>query len=59
MNTRSLLHALAALAAALAGGTVRFAGIDDIVTQNIASVASLVAIAINVYMGTTTTGQAK
>jgi hypothetical protein len=59
MNIRSALHALAAIAAALAGGTVVFAGLDDVVTKNIASIAGLVAIAINIYMGSTTTGAAK
>ncbi len=59
MNSRALLHAVAAVAAILAGGTVKFAGFGDIVTQDIATVAGLVAAFINVYMGGTTTGTAK
>lgn len=59
MNTRVLLHAFAAVAAILAGGTVKFAGLTDIYTQNIASVASLVAAFLSVYLASTTTGESK
>ena len=59
MNTRAALHMVAAVAAALAGGTVAFAGVDDIVTKNIAAVAGLVSLAISTYLASTTTGQAR
>ncbi len=47
------------LAAALAGGTVVFAGLDSVWTQNIAAAASLVAIGINSYLGGTTVGRGR
>lgn len=56
---RQLLHVLAAVATALAGGTVVFAGVSDIITKDIASVATLIGIAVNAYLGGTTTGAAK
>lgn len=50
---------MAAVAAAIAGGTIKFAGIDDIVTQNIAAGAALVSLAISTYLASTTTGVSK
>lgn len=59
MNTRTTLHVIGLVAAALAGGTVVFVGIDDTLTKNIAAVASLVSIAVQGYLTGTTTGVAK
>lgn len=59
MNSRALLHGAAAIAALLAGGTIKFAGVGDIVTQDIASFAALASAFINVYMASTTTGSAR
>lgn len=59
MNNRASLHVLALVATALAGGTVVFFGVDEIVTKNIAAVATLVSIAVNGYLTGTTSGAAK
>lgn len=59
MNIRALLHVLAAVATALAGGTVVFAGFDEVITKDIAAVAALVGIAVSTYLGSTTTGVSK
>lgn len=50
------IHILAAIAAAIAGGTVRFAGLSPKWVENIVTVASLVGIATNIYMAGTSTG---
>lgn len=59
MNYRAALHTLAAVATAIAAGTAVIAGVDDEVNKIIVSVAGLVSLAINTYLGQTTTGIAK
>jgi hypothetical protein len=59
MNTRALLHTLAAVATAIAAGTAVIAGVDDSVNKIIVSVAGIVSLAINTYMSQTTTGVSK
>lgn len=59
MNSRALLHGIAAIAAAIAGGTIVFAGLSDIITKDISAASALVSIFINVYMSGTTTGESK
>ena len=59
MNIRALLHTLAAVATAVATGTVVLAGFDEEATKIIVSFAGLTALAINSYMGFTTSGAAK
>ena len=59
MNSRALLHTLAAVATAVGTGTVVIAGLGDDATKVIVSLAGLVALAINSYLGFTTTGAAK
>lgn len=59
MNPRVALHVLAAVAAAVSGGVVVFAGLSDAATQNLTAVASLVGIAINAYMAATTSGMTR
>jgi len=56
VNTRILLHVLGAVAAAIAGGTVSFAGLSDDMTTNVISVAALVGFAVNAYLAATSTG---
>lgn len=59
MNMRIALHVVAAVATALAGGTIVFAGVSDIVTKDIAAIATLIGIAVNAYLAPTSTGVAK
>ncbi len=59
MNTRVALHVINAIAAAIAGGTIAFAGLSDGLTTNLVGLASLVVIAISAYMAATTSGAAK
>ena len=59
MNIRVALHVLQAVAAAIAGGTIAFAGLDQVWTDNIVQVAALVVIGISTYMAATTSGFAK
>ena len=56
MNVRVLLHVVGVVAAAVAGGTVAFAGIGETVQQNIITVAFIVSLATNAYLGLTTSG---
>ena len=56
MNARVAAHILAAVASAIAAGTVKFAGLSDDVAINIVVVANLVALAVNTWMSATTTG---
>lgn len=59
MNTRALLHTLAAVATAIAAGTAVIAGVDDSVNKIIVSAAGIISLAINTYMSQTTTGVAR
>ncbi len=55
-NARALLHAIEVAAAAIAGGTVGFAGLNDTVTKDVIAFAALVVIIISTYLGSTTSG---
>lgn len=59
MNPRVAAHMLAAVSTALAGGTIVFAGLSDIVTKDISSISALVSICVSIYLASTTTGVAK
>ena len=54
MNIRQLLHAIAAIAAGLAAGSLVIAGEP----QAVIGIAGIIALGINVYLGTTTMGVA-
>lgn len=56
MNIRTFLHVVGALAAAIAGGTVVFAGLSEDMTKNLVSIAVIIGIVVNAYLGATTTG---
>ena len=56
MNVRVLLHVIGVVAAAIAGGTVAFAGIGEMIQQNVVTVAFIVSLATNAYLGLTTSG---
>lgn len=58
MNLRAAFHTLAIVATAIAGGTAVIAGVDAEANKIIVSIASIVSLAINSYMGLTTTGNA-
>lgn len=59
MNSRALLHTIAAVATAIAAGTAVIAGVDADLNKIIVSVAGIVSLAINTYMSQTTTGESK
>lgn len=59
MNSRALLHTLAAVATAIAAGTAVIAGVDESLNKIIVSAAGILSLAINTYMSQTTTGEAK
>lgn len=59
MNIRAVLHTLAVVCTAVATGTAVIAGVDAEANKVIVSLAGIVALAINSYMGFTTTGAAK
>lgn len=56
MNTRALLHTIAAVAVAIGAGTLAVPGVPH---DLVVSVAGIIAFVINAYMGFTTSGVAK
>ena len=59
MNLRAALHTLAIICTAIATGTAVIAGIGPALNTEIVSVAGIVAMAVNTYLGLTTSGAAK
>ena len=55
-NTRIWLHIVGAIAAAIAGGTVKFAGLSADATTNIVGIAALAGFAVNAWLAATSTG---
>lgn len=56
MNVRAILHALEGVAAAIAMGTVGFAGLSQTATTDVVAGAGLVVIFISTYLGSTSSG---
>ncbi len=56
MNARVALHVISAVLGALTGGAVIIPGIPDDIWKAVVAVAGLALVAIQAYMGATTTG---
>lgn len=58
MNIREVFHAIAAVASAITAGSIVIPGSPD-VAMYVGFVAALVALFLNTYLGSTTTGITK
>ncbi len=57
VNIRIGVHILAAVAAAVAGGTYVFQGLSATLNHDIGVIAAIVALVATTYLTSTTTGQ--